>query len=373
MASPKEFINVLNENELGPLVGVPCSIFAPLLRHALDNPSEIEYYNPANEAHAMGLAAGFYFGSKKIPVVFLQNSGIGNIIDPLTSLNQIYKIPAFLLISWPGAEGEDTDSPEYSIMCRYFEDYLKITHLPYEILSEENYANQIVALRKIARNQKIPVVAVVKRSLFNGSKVSVDNKKQSGLQRYDALKIIKESLTEFSFVSTNGITSRESFASKSSPDFYMVGSMGLISAIGCGTALSQQGKKVAVLDGDGGTLMHLGMLPFIGTFKPKNLFHFILDNQVYATTQNQPTVSPTVEFDKIALASGYRQAYKVESGEELQSLLASIKDNDGPVLVWIKIVLGNREGSGRVPGTLEEIRDNFMRAIGETAESNERL
>ena len=106
------------------------------------------------------------------------------------------------------------------------------------------------------------------------------------------------------------------------------------------------------------------MFPFIGNFKPKNLFHFVLDNQVYATTQNQPTVSPPAEFDKVALASGYRQAYKVDSGEELRSLLESIKNNDGPVLVWVKIALGNKEEAGRIPGSPEEIRDSFMQAAG---------
>ncbi len=363
MVSPREFVNVLNENELGPFMGVPCSVLAPLLSYILDNPLEMEYYNPANEAHALGLAAGFYLGSKKIPIVFLQNSGLGSIIDPLTSLHQIYKIPVFLLITWRGFSRQDADAPEHKIMGRDFEDYLKISHLPYEILSEKNYANQIVELRNIARAQKIPVAAIIKRNLYDNYTLSVENKKKSGFQRYDAIKIIKEALKTFSFLSTNGVTSRESFAVRDSPDFYMIGSMGLVSAIGCGTALSQKGKRIAVLDGDGGILMHLGLLPFIGSFQPKNLFHFILDNQVYATTQNQPTVSPSTEFDKIALASGYRHAYKVSSGEELRSLLSSIKNYDGPVLVWVKIAPGYKEGIGRVPISPEGIRDDFMQAV----------
>ncbi len=371
MVSPREFVNALNENELGPLVGVPCSIFAPLLSYVLDNPAQIEYYNPANEAHAMGLAAGFHLGSRKIPIVFLQNSGLGNIIDPLTSLQQVYQIPVLLLISWPGFADEDADSPEHTIMGRDFEDYLKVTRLPYQVLSAENYASQLAELSSIARARKTPVAAVIRRGLYDSYQLPVDSKKQRGLQRYDAIKVIKESLAAFSFVSTNGITSRESFAGRGSPDFYMVGSMGLAAAIGCGTALSQPGKRMAVLDGDGGILMQLGLLPFIGAYKPKNLFHFILDNQVYATTQNQPTVSPPVEFDKMALACGYRQAHKVSSGEELRSLLASIKNSDGPVLVWVKIALGNREGTGRVPGSPEETRDSFRQAVGETAEPDE--
>jgi phosphonopyruvate decarboxylase len=238
MISPGEFIHTLNKNGLGPFMGVPCSILAPVLNYILDNPSEMEYYNPANEAHALGLAAGFYLGSKKIPVVFLQNSGFGNIIDPLTSMHQIYRIPVFLLITWPGFDGQDADAPEHSIMGRDLEDYLKISHLPYEILTEKNYGNQIAALRNISHAQKIPVAAVMKRNLCDSYKLSVENKTRSEFQRHDAIKIIKESLETFTFLSTNGITSRESFAVRGSPDFYMIGSMGLVSAIGCGTALS---------------------------------------------------------------------------------------------------------------------------------------
>ena len=363
MVSPREFVCTLNENELGPFMGVPCTILAPLLSYILGNPSEMAYFNPANEAHALGLATGFYLGNKKIPVVFLQNSGLGNIVDPLTSLNQIYKIPVFLLITWRGFGNQDADSPEHHIMGRDFEDYLKVSHLPYKILSEKYYTDQIMELRNIARTEKIPVAAIITRDLFDSYTLPAETTKQSGFQRYDAIKIIKESLNTFAFLSTNGITSRESFDVKDSPDFYMMGSMGLISAIGCGSALSQKGKKLAVLDGDGAILMHLGLLSFIGNHKPKNLFHFILDNQVYATTQNQPTVSPSTEFDKIALASGYRHAYKASSSEELGSLLATIKNYDGPVLVWVKIAPGSREGIGRVPLSPEEVRDNFMRTV----------
>ena len=102
MIHPSEFIRVLNENRLGPFIGVPCSILAPLISYVIDNPEEMVYFNPTNEAHALGLATGFYLGSEKIPVVFSQNSGLGNMINPLTSLNQVYKIPIFLFITWRG-------------------------------------------------------------------------------------------------------------------------------------------------------------------------------------------------------------------------------------------------------------------------------
>lgn len=363
MVAPGKFVQSLNENELGPFIGVPCSILAPLIGYILDNPEEMPYLNPANEAHALGMATGFYLGSGKIPLVFAQNSGLGNMANPLTSLNQVYKVPVFLLITWRGSGGPGTDAPEHDIMGRDLLDYMKVFHLSYEVLSESGFSNQVARLKNIAGSSNLPVAAVVKDGFFDSYERSVGT--GVGFQRYEAIEIIKKALAGFIFLSTTGFTSRESFAVKDSPDFYMVGSMGLASAVGCGVALAQEGKRIAVLDGDGAILMHLGLLPFIGNRQPKNLFHFILDNQVYASTQNQPTVSPSVEFDKIALASGYRQAYKVSSVEELRSLLASIRNSDGPALIWVKIAPGNKKGTGRVSVFPEEMRDNIMRAIQE--------
>ena len=361
--APGEFVEVLNENKLGPFIGVPCSVLAPLINYVLDNPSDMEYFNPANEAHALGLATGFYLATRKIPVVFLQNSGLGNIVNPLTSLNQIYKVPVFLLISWRGFGGPGADAPEHDIAGCDFEDYLKVFHLPYAILSEDDYSNQIARLRDIACNENIPVAAVVKNNLFANYEFLAKSKIGSKLQGYDAIKIIKQSLEGFVFLSTAGFISRQSFAIKDSPDFYMVGSMGLISAIGCGVALAQKQKRIAILDGDGAILMHLGLIPFIGSCQPGNLFHFILDNQVYASTKYQPTVSSSMEFDKIALSCGYQQAYKVSSGEELEFLLESIKDSEGTTLIWVKIAAENKEEIGRISYSPEEIKNYFQKAL----------
>lgn len=365
MVTPSKFVEALNENKLGPLIGVPCTVLAPLVNYVLDNPSDIGYLNPANEAHALAWATGFYLGTKKIPVVFLQNSGLGNIVNPLTSLNQIYRVPAFLIITWRGFGGPGSDAPEHNIMGSDLEDYLRVFHLPYKILSENGYPDEMAGLIDIACNEEIPVAAIIKKDFFDAYKPPVKTKTGNGFQKYEAIRIIKESLDGFILLSTTGFISRESFAIKDSPDFYMVGSMGLISAIGCGVALARKGDRIAILDGDGAILMHLGLIPFIGSLRPKNLFHIILDNEVYASTQNQPTVSPSIQFDKIALASGYRQAYKVSSAGELKDLLESIKDSEGPNLVWVKIAPGNKEGVGRVLISPEEIRNNFMQAIQE--------
>jgi phosphonopyruvate decarboxylase len=364
--SPNEFVKVFHDEGLGPFIGVPCSILAPILAYLHNNPGEIEYFNPTNEAHALGLATGLYLGSKKIPVVMLQNSGLGNIINPLTSLNQIYKVPVFLIVTWRGFGGVGSDAPEHDIVGRDLEEYLKVFHLPYEILSKKDFEYQIKKLRDIALNKNIPVAALVKKNFFDTA-FEICNlpvgKVANRPHRWEAIKVIKESLDDFIFISTTGFTSRESFNIKDSADFYMLGSMGLASGIGCGVALAQKGRKVAILDGDGAILMHLGLIPFIGSVKPKKLLHFVLDNEVCASTQNQPTVSPFVKFDKLAVSCGYKNAYQVESYEELKNLLETQKNFEGPILVCVKVAAGNKKDAYRVTHTPEEIRDRFMKAV----------
>lgn len=364
MVNPGRFVATLEENRLGPFIGVPCSLLAPLIDYVLGNPSTMDYVNPANEAHALGLAAGFYLGTGKTPVVFLQNSGLGNIINPLTSLNQIYKIPAFLIITWRGSGGPGSDAPEHDIMGRDLAEFLGVCHLPYRIISADNYREEIKGLAEIAANDEIPVAAVIKKGFFSSDEPYPVPETGNELPRHEAIRIIKESLEGYTFLSTTGFISRESFDIKDSPDFYMLGSMGLISALGCGLALAREEARIAVLDGDGAILMHLGLLPFIGSRQPRNLLHFVLDNEVYGSTENQPSVAATTQLDTIALASGYRQACKVTSGEELRHILETVKDREGPYLVWVKVAPGNKEGIGRVTYSPEEMKKLFMESMG---------
>ena len=144
----------------------------------------------------------------------------------------------------------------------------------------------------------------------------------------------------------------------------MLGSMGLISAIGCGLALAREDARIALLDGDGAILMHLGLLPLIGSQQPRNLIHFVLDNGVNASTGNQPTISPSAQLDTIALSSGYRQAHKITSAEELRSLLESTEELEYPCLIWVKVTPGNRQGIGRVAYSPEDIKMRFIESLG---------
>jgi phosphonopyruvate decarboxylase len=357
--TPSEFVNVLRKHDLGPFIGVPCSYLSSLINYVLDHPEAMEYLNPTNEAHAMALAAGYYMGTGRIPVVFMQNSGLGNVMNPLTSLNQVYKLPALMLVTWRGEGAWGSDAPEHDIPGRDLETYLKALHLPYRVLVPETCAEQVRDLKQAAEKESIPVVGVVKQDFFR----AYEGAPEAGLPRYEAIRLIKESLPGFRFLSTTGFISRESFAIKPSPDFYMVGSMGLIAGIGCGVALARPDVKVAVLDGDGAILMHLGLVAYIGNRKPANFYHFVLDNGVYGSTQNQPTVSGTVQLDKLALCSGYRAALHAATADELQKILGKLSGEHGPVMIWVKVAPGNKKGIGRVSVPPEQMKTDFMKGL----------
>ena len=165
MIESKDFFRVLSEEGIAPFVGVPCSLISSLIAYAVDHPQEVEYVNPVHESHAMGFAAGTYLATGEMPMVFLQNSGFGNIVNPLTSLHQIYDIPAVLLVTWRAEEGYGTDAPEHWIVGRDMEHYFTTFHLPYRVLSEKTWKDDMAVMAAEARATKKPTVLCVKKGI----------------------------------------------------------------------------------------------------------------------------------------------------------------------------------------------------------------
>jgi len=182
----------------------------------------------------------------------------------------------------------------------------------------------------------------------------------------EAITTITELLTDQLFVCANGLISRETFTIRDrAENFYMIGSMGLASSIGLGAALNKPSRKVIILDGDGNLLMNLGSLPMIGSLQPKNLIHIVLDNEAYASTGNQPTISTNViELEKIAKSAKYAYVKKVTSNEDLRREVAHTLENDGPSFLLVKISDKEEQREiGRVTHSPEEIKERFMSAI----------
>lgn len=364
MIDPARFFGHLRTLDVGPFVGVPCSLLSSLIAYAAEHPQEVEYVNPTHESHAMGYAAGTYMATGKLPAVFMQNSGFGNIINPLTSLHQMYDIPALLFVTWRAEEGYGTDAPEHWIVGRDMEKYFQTFALPYRIVSADTWEEDITVMAEEARKTKKPTVVCVKKGMFAKYAMQSQPGSQYEMTSKEAVEMIKIALGSSVFLSTTGMLTRESFTAKDTPDFYMMGSMGLIASIAAGCA-EHTAKQVVALDGDGALMMHMGILPFIGHRKYKNFLHIVIDNEAYSSTQGQPSVSPAVDFAAVATACGYRDAFTVKTRSALMEMLPRLSALQGPVLVHIKVQSGNDHHIGRVSDayTCPQVTERFSENV----------
>lgn len=334
MIKSNDFIDSLRSFHLSPFLMVPCSIFEPLTFWMLNNNTEIIF--PPNEAHAMGFAVGSYSVTGEPAVIFLQNSGLNNIANCQTSLNLLYKIPVLLIVSW---RGEQPEAPEHNIMGANMKKFFEVLKIPFRVLSK-NWRIELKEMVDLAKKEKQPTAVVVRKGIFTEEKYSPDDLVDKySLSRFEAIKIIKESLKEKAvFISTNGHPSRDSFAVSPTPDFYMMGSMGHAFSIGAGTAWAQSARhsergsksiKTVVLDGDGGCLMHLGSLALVGLerIKKSNLVYVVLDNEAYESTGCQPSLSLGIDFVKIAEGLGFSQVFSLTNARELKNVINRLKPN----------------------------------------------
>lgn len=364
MVKSQDFVVCLKSFKLSPFLMVPCSIFKPLASWLLNN--EVELIFPPNEAQAMGFAIGSYSVTGKLAVIFIQNSGLNNIANCQTSLNLLYKVPVLLVVSWRGEPGKK-DAPEHEIMGKILKKYLNLLQIPYRILSEK-WKEELNEIIDVAKTERRPVAVVVRDGFFVEEKYPLDDlTKKYQLSRFEAIKIIKKALKEKAFfISTNGFASRESFAVADTPDFYMMGSMGHAFSIGAGTVWSLAGKdsklKVVVLDGDGGCLMHLGSLALVGlkNIKEGNLIYVVLDNEAYESTGTQPSLSPGVDFAKVAKGLGFPQVFSIKDVRELKKSIKKLKPN---LASFIHIKVNRKKmDTPRVSDkyTCEQITKRFM-------------
>jgi len=353
----------LRENNFGPYTGVPCSILKPVINYAIENEN---YFIASSEGEAMGIAAGFSLADKK-PVVMMQNSGFGNTINPLTSLQQIYNFPMLMLITWRGEPGKP-DEPQHKVMGEKLLELLELLEVPYRISddSPETLEKDIDDLNKIAETKLCPVAYVIRKGAFD-SYSSKTTEPNSELSREDAIKTITENISaDTKIVATTGKPSRELLMlNDSEKNFYTVGSMGCAASISLGLALEKPNSNFVCLDGDGAVLMKMGTLATIGNYKPKNLIHFCLDNAAYESTGAQATISKNIDFCKIALASNYSSATEIKSADELKKVILDIqaKKIAGPHFIRVLVKCGSRADLPRPKTTPVENKDRFMESL----------
>ena len=360
LVHPKDFTKALLQRQLNPVVQVPCSYFKSFIDYLLDT-NAIEVISPVNEAVAMGIAAGRYLATGNIPIVAIQNSGLMNTLNALTSLQQIYEIPVFYIITWRGEGGKGSDVPAHDVTGVQMEQILTTFLLPYEIFDPLTYINQIDSLVTKALETKKPVALILKKNTFEPYKTTEMAPKYP-MSRYDAMLLVKEAyMDEAVFISSTGYPSRDSFTIKDTPDFYMVGSMGHVFASALGLSPFSN-KKIVALDGDGSCLMHLGGLASFDPEVHTNIVYIVFDNESYESTGGQPTLSSVVDFKSIAKAFRFPKYLLATDKKSLQECLSQIVGKPGSVFIHIKVET-NIVASGNLPSDIYscvEIKDRFM-------------
>lgn len=348
----KEFLKLGS----GLITGVPDSLLSKLSACA-EVKKSIPHIITANEGNAIGLALGEYLVSQCPSVVYMQNSGLGNTINPLASLmdEDVYSIPVFLVIGWRG-EPEVKDEPQHVKQGKITLGQLELLGIPYRIIGPEDSENTVLgnvkALWNLMLSKSGPVALVVRKGAITGNWKPEPDRFCAHLKRESAIETILNQIPDDSFVvATTGKAGRELYElreKRGEPhrDFLTVGGMGHASSIAFGAA-RKTNKMVVCLDGDGAALMHLGALGIIGDSGVKNFLHIILNNRAHESVGGQPTVAGNVDFELISKGLGYENFAKVADATELISAIEAF--NTRPCLTLIEVVLqqGSRENLGR--------------------------
>ena len=359
----KEFLE--NELDINFYTGVPDSQLSSFCDY-IENEYGIgnKHIIAPNEGNAVALASGYHLSTGKIPLVYMQNSGLGNIVNPVTSLTHelVYSIPMIYLIGWRGEPGVK-DEPQHAKQGKITLDLLKLLDIDYMVLTKDTTLDDI----KINIKNK-PFAFVVSKGAFKDFKIKKSN--ENKLSREEAIKTIVNHLTdEDIIVSTTGKTSRELFEYREeldqghNNDFLTVGSMGHSSSIALAIALNKPQTNVFCFDGDGAILMHMGALALIGSNKPNNFYHILFNNQAHESVGGLPTIMGDIEINKIAESCGYKNVFKASNKEELTQILPDFLKEEGPVFLIVDVAIKSRKDLGRPTTTPIENKINLMKKL----------
>lgn len=354
--------------------GVPCSLVEDVIA-VLEQSSRAPYVAAVREDAAIGLAAGAWFAGRR-PCVLMQNSGLGTSLNALASLSLMYGLPALVVVTWRGYEGKD--APEHILTGAITLRLLDLLGMPYRVLSAETAAADVTwAAREMeARMQPVAIIVPPKVVQTGGVHPAAANGSAAALaplpgssalvpkvSRLTALAAARKPLGTEPIIHANGYVCRESFAVGDRPqNFYMIGSMGMASAIGLGLSLARPQRATVVFDGDGNLLMNFGILAMVGGLRPPNLVHVVFDNEVYGSTGNQASPSRGVRLDRVAAAAGYRSSVAVTDATDVERAVHRALGADGPHFVLAKVTAEEADVP-RIPFSPAEIRDRFRASV----------
>jgi len=374
MLQPEKTFEQIRAQGVRLFTGVPDSLLADFCAYVTDHAPDSDHVITANEGNAIALAAGHYLGTGEPALVYMQNSGLGNAVNPLLSLadEEVYSLPMLLLIGWRGEPGVK-DEPQHVKQGRVMTAMLDAMEVPwFELDASMDDAGEVVAKAcGLMRERKIPVALLVRKGAFAKYKLKKDRITDFPMDREGAVKCVVDLLGKDDVViSTTGKTSRELYEYRAArgdghgSDFLTVGAMGHTASIAMGVARAQPGRHVVCMDGDGSVLMHMGSLAIIGQSGLSNLVHVVINNGAHDSVGGQPTAGFDVDLIGVARACGYTQALSVSEPGEVKSALERLSGSEGPVLLEIRVNKGARDDLGRPKSSPVENRDALMKRLG---------
>lgn len=348
--------------------GVPCSFLRSLINYAVN---DCEYIAAANEGDAIAICAGAHLGGRKT-VILMQNSGLGNIVNPFTSLNDPFKVPVLGFVSLRGEEGLG-DEPQHEFMGKTTTALLDLMDIKWDYLSDDldKAKKQLDTADKYIQKNK-SYFFVVKYGTLGKVSLKNENKGLSNEPDYPSRLSVLEKLSQVKdprtvLLATTGKTGRELYEiDDAAGNLYMVGSLGCVSSFGLGLALARPKQGIIVIDGDGSLLMRMGSLATNGYYRPLNLLHILLDNNSHDSTGGQMTVSDNVDFMATAAACGYGSVLCAHELDEFEKYLKQWQENKQFTFLYIKIAKGSKKGLGRPTVRPYQVKERLMEFMNES-------
>ena len=369
------FVQHLKKMGIDSLIGVPDSTLKVFCDYVNSEGSNVfNHFVPANEGAAVGLAVGNYLATGRPACVYMQNSGVGNIVNPVTSIAHadVYDIPMLFLIGWRGEPGKK-DEPQHKFMGRITESIFDVLEIGHEVIGEETTDEELDAIllkaaAALKKNRQYAVI--IKKNTFEDRKFS-DYANEHKLVREKAIDTILESLNKDDvIISTTGKISREVYEESDrllgdhKQAFLTVGGMGHASMIALGYAKQRPDKKVFCIDGDGAVLMHMGSLAFLAKQSPDNMVHICLNNEAHESVGGMPTGAAGISYAEIAKSCGYPIVNCVTTQEELKLAMDAAKNNNKLTFVEVMVAMESRADLGRPKESAVENKENFMEYHG---------
>lgn len=370
MLKPETFLSSLTDAGVSFFAGIPDSLLKQICACITEKLPVQDHIIASNEGAAVGLAIGHHIATGNVPLIYMQNSGLGNIVNPIMSLasNEVYAIPMLVMIGWRGEPGVK-DEPQHVHQGRVTPATLDAMEMPYVVLSDDDAEarKQVIDAVEQARAGSMPVALLVRKGTFDTYSATRPAMLDLTLEREQAIIQAASATQEnAAIVCTTGMPSRELFeyraraGGKHETDFLTVGGMGHASQIAMGIALKKPNRPIYCFDGDGASLMHMGSMAIVGNSGLSNFVHIVFNNGAHESVGGQPTVGFNINLTQIASACGYVSAVSVDTADAVGSAIAAAQSADGPAFIEIRVLPGHRADIGRPTTTPQQNKTALM-------------